>query len=103
MRRHSRHTRRAVAAVLVVVSIPLFIAFASVAIDVGQICRARAELQNAADAAALAGVYTYVTDAGLSQDHTTLNTWAMGRAKTISKLNMTLTAATHLQSADVAL
>ena len=55
MRRSSRYSRRAAAVVLAVVAIPVMIIFASLAIDIGQICRARAELQNAADAAALAG------------------------------------------------
>ena len=38
------------------------------AVDVGQLCVTRAELQRAADAAALAGASGYFTDPGLIQD-----------------------------------
>jgi len=49
-----RRTRRGAAAVYVVVCLPLMVGVAALAIDVGMVYNARAELQRTADAAALA-------------------------------------------------
>ena len=46
--------RRATTAVLVVVTIPVFLGFTALTIDVGHMYNVRAELQTAADAAAMA-------------------------------------------------
>ena len=48
-------SRRGIAAVATVVTIPVALGFAALSIDVGHIYNVRNELQNAADAGALAG------------------------------------------------
>ncbi len=48
--------RRAVTGAFVVVTLPVLLGFAALAIDVGSIAAAKTELQNAVDAAVLAGV-----------------------------------------------
>ncbi len=63
LRTHNDTTRRrAVAAVLVVASTPVLIGFAVLTIDVGVMYSTRGDLQNAADAAALAGAAALGTD-----------------------------------------
>lgn len=52
----NRFRRRAAAAVFVAVILPLLIAFVALVVDLGSLHMARAELQNAADSAVLAGV-----------------------------------------------
>ncbi len=51
-----RTRRRGVAAILIVIMLPVLLGFAALAIDLGRMRVVRAELQNAADAGALAGV-----------------------------------------------
>ncbi len=55
--------RRGLVAVFVVAAIPVLLAFAALTIDVGTMYNVRADLQRAADAAALAGASTYTNDA----------------------------------------
>lgn len=55
--------RRAVTAILVVVSLPVLIGFAALTIDVGMIYTTRMDLQNASDAAALSGASALNSDA----------------------------------------
>ena len=57
-----RHQRRAITAVLVLVMVPMLLAVAALTIDVGAMFNARADLQDAADAAAMAGASAYVGD-----------------------------------------
>ncbi len=61
-RRPKDKRRRAVVAVQVAVSAFLIIGFAALTIDVGVMYNTRADLQRAADAAALAGVSAYTSD-----------------------------------------
>ncbi len=49
------HLQRGTTAVLVVVTIPVLLGMAALTIDVGYIYNLRAQVQNTADAAALAG------------------------------------------------
>jgi len=65
---------RGVTAIVVALALLLLIGFAALAIDVGHLCVARAELQNAADAGALAGARF------LYNDDATVNTGANGIA-----------------------
>ena len=51
-----RFRRRAAAAVLVAVLLPLLLGMVALVVDLGSLQIARAELQNAADSAVLAGV-----------------------------------------------
>ncbi len=48
------YRHRAATIILVAVTVPVLLSFAALTVDVGQIYNARAELQNAADAAAMA-------------------------------------------------
>ena len=54
--------RRAATAVLVLVTLPVMLGMAALAIDVGVMYNTRADLQRAADAAAMAGASAYTTD-----------------------------------------
>ncbi len=56
------HQRRGTAAVFVVVMLPVIMGLAALTIDVGVIYSTRADLQNAADAAALAGASAYASE-----------------------------------------
>lgn len=61
-RRCLQGRRRAVVAVQVAVVLVVLIGFVALTIDVGVIYNTRADLQRTADAAALAGASTYITD-----------------------------------------
>jgi len=62
-----RDTRRkAATAVLVVTMVPLLLGVAALTVDVGAIYNTRADLQNLADAAALAGAHALATDVMMS-------------------------------------
>lgn len=60
----SRHSRRGIAAVLVIVLITVLIGFAALTIDVGYLYNVRGQLQNAVDSAALAGASALPGPAG---------------------------------------
>ncbi len=64
----------------------------ALAIDVGQLCAVRADLQNAADSAALAGASAYFSNAGLVQNYPGMNTLVRGRADQFSELNESFAA-----------
>jgi hypothetical protein len=87
--------------VLVAVSLVLILGFGALAVDLGQLYVARAELQRAADAAALAGATAYFTDAGLTQNLTVLEPMINDRAQQASLLNPTHHAETFLELADI--
>ena len=57
------HRRRGATAVFVAVTIPLMFGFAALTIDIGYMYNVRTDLQNAADAAAMAGAAAYTSDA----------------------------------------
>jgi hypothetical protein len=87
--------------VLVAISMTLLIGFAALAIDLGQLYVARAELQRAADAAALAGASAYFSDAGLAQDTTELSYMIDLRAQAAALANPTHHAETILDLSDI--
>lgn len=76
--------------------------FAALAIDVGQLCAIRADLQNTADAAALAGASAYFSDVGLAQDPQELKGYLGARAASFALQNKSFGAGgTVLDIADV--
>ena len=101
--------RRALVVVQVTVMLTVIIGFAALTIDVGTLYRARAELQTAADSAAMAAASTYTTDDMLrvrlgdgdaSAMVDVLNggtTWA----HRFSNLNETLGSQTIIEAGDV--
>ena len=93
--------RRGAVVVLVAVSLVVILGFGALAIDLGQLYLARAELQRAADAAALAGASAYFTDAGLAQDLAVLEPMIHERAQRASLKNPTHHVSTVLESADI--
>jgi hypothetical protein len=97
----SRSERRANVVVLAAISMVVIIGIAALAIDLGQLYVTRAELQRAADAAALAGATSYFSDAGLAQDIPELNYMIDTRAQEVSLANLTHHAGTILESADI--
>ena len=90
--------RRAITAVLVLVMVPMLLAVAALTIDVGAMINARADLQDAADAAAMAGASAYISDEMMlvregAEGTTALNEVlysAVERAAAFSLLNTTL-------------
>ena len=104
-----RHGRRGTVAVLVAVSMFFILAFAALVLDIGNLYVARAELQRAADAAALAGASAYVSDAGLIENTPTtagnaaydLATDVQQRSSQYASVNPTRGEGTLLEGADV--
>jgi hypothetical protein len=93
--------RRGHVVVLAAVSLTLLIGFAALAIDLGQIYVVRAELQRAADAAALAGASSYFSDAGLVQNLAELGHAIETRSQEVSLANQTHNAETILDLPDI--
>ncbi len=98
---HRRNLRRAAVVVQVAVMSTVIVGSGALAIDLGTLYTARGELQRAADAAALAGVSSYFTNAGLLDQNDVLIDLATQRAQEISYVNPTLGAASYLEAADV--
>jgi hypothetical protein len=88
-------------AVLVAVAAVVVIGFAALAVDVGVMYNAKAELQRAADASALAGASGFFTDAGLKQDTAALPGIVGTRSSVFSAANETLKQSTILELADM--
>jgi hypothetical protein len=101
--RWARTRLRAAVAVQVAVFSGVMIGFGALAIDLGQLYTARGELQRAVDSAALAGVSSYFTDAGLMGDQEALTTLAQSRAGGVALHNPTLGASTQLETPDLVL
>ena len=72
------HLQRGAVAVQVAVMAPILIGFAAFSIDVGLMFNAKTDLQRAADAAALAGVAAYTTEAGIVQNQDAIRDSADG-------------------------
>jgi len=94
---------------MVVVFLPVLVGFAALVIDVGVMYNTRADLQNAADAAALAGATALASDemtqlrlANSGVTGGTVSDMSVGRAGEISYLNPTWgTVATSLEHSDI--
>ncbi len=88
--------------VQVAVSTTLLLGFAALAVDVGQLFSVQAELQRAADSAALAGASGYFTNAGLIQNTAELDTIIPDRTQEYSLYNETYRAGgTDVELADI--
>jgi hypothetical protein len=108
--KRSRKHRRAVVAAQVAITIPVILAFAALSVDIGAMYNVKADLQRAADAAALAGASAYTTDEMMQIRMETeglpmlayVVDLARNRANSFSELNPTLgLSATHVQPEDI--
>ena len=95
--RGARTRRRGAVLAFTVISIVVLIGFASLTIDVGYMYSVRADLQNAADAAAITAASAYATDqaiiarvAGDDEAASTLSNLAFSRSATLTNLNASL-------------
>jgi Flp pilus assembly protein TadG len=79
--------RRGAALPLVAVLLPVLMGFAALSVDVGYLHVVKAQLQNAADAASLAGASAYYSDAGLKQALEELDPLVRARAKMVASRN----------------
>ena len=86
---------RGVTAIVVAIVLLLLVGFSALAIDIGHLCVARAELQNAADAGALAGARF------LYNDDTTVNAGANDIATTAATDNKSEGVPVELNGEDV--
>ena len=84
--------RKALAALLFALLLPLFIGITALSIDSGVVCLARAQLSTAADAAALAAAQQLASDSRLTgaADMTSLITLANNQAVTLAGSNKVL-------------
>jgi hypothetical protein len=98
-----RHQRRGAVTVFFLISLPLMIGLAALSVDTGYLWVARAELQNAADASALAGASAYSTDAGLKHDWASVTQIARTRAKSVALKNPVLRKGLVLADDDISL
>jgi hypothetical protein len=86
---------------LVAILSAVLLGFAALTIDIGHMYVVRNQLQNAADAAALAGASVYIEDIGLSGDQLGMIQVGLQRAQAYSEQNETLLAGTLLSAGDV--
>jgi Flp pilus assembly protein TadG len=101
--RHTRKQRRAAVVVQVAVASIVLLSFAALAIDTGRLYMARVEVQRAADAAALASVSGYISNNGLSQNRSALQTACTARGVDACSRNNSSGVPMVLSSADVVL
>jgi hypothetical protein len=94
-------TRRGAVVVLVTVTGTVMVGFAALTIDLGTMYLARTQLQEAADASALAAASVYFTDTGLQQNTTAIRFAAAERAGDIALRNPVLGQGLVLAAADV--
>jgi len=106
----NQNRRRGVAAVLVLVLLPVLVGFAALVIDVGVLYNTRADLQNAADVAALAGASALAGDemmhvrmyGNTSDQMSSIVNLSVQRAASVSMLNPSwATTETVMGNADV--
>lgn len=86
-RKRHCHGRRGAITAATAVFIPVLLGFAALAVDIGFHCVVRAQLQNAADAAALAGAGAYFSDFALAGDEIGLENLVRTRACETGALN----------------
>lgn len=97
------HKRSGAVVVLVAVSLVAIMGFAMLTVDVGILYNAKADLQRAADAAAMAAASAYMSEAGLSQDIDAVEVMARDRALVFGRLNPTLKKPTIVEDRDIEL
>ena len=101
--------RRGVVAVFALVMLVVLLGFAALTIDVGAMYNTRADLQHAADAAALAGASAYTLpemnkarSSGSASDFGSVKTAIQDRAQSIASLNrLFATKNTYLETPDI--
>jgi hypothetical protein len=93
--------RRGAVIALVAVAGTVLLGFAALTIDLGHLYVARAELQRAADAAALAAATACITDAGLAQYTDALGYTAWQRASDVAYKDPVLGSGMVLRTTDV--
>ena len=96
--------RRGLVVAHVVIGAVMFAGVAALAVDVGLLYAVRGDLQNAADAAALAGVSAYFSDAGLAQDTHRLASIVETRTQEYAACNKSFRSGPiHIDVADISL
>lgn len=103
LKRGSRRLRRGNAIPFVAVGLPVIVGFTALAVDYGYLQVAKAQLQNATDAAALAGTSAYFTDARLRGSFEDLAFIARSRASAMALSNKVLREGVQLADADITL
>jgi hypothetical protein len=94
--------RRGAIALMVAVMAVVIVGFAALVVDVGLLYAAKSELQRSADAAALAGVSAYISDDLLRDDLNAVQLASTTRVQEYGLANLTLSAATTIEVADIA-
>ena len=102
-RRQAGESRRGSAAPLVAVTMPVLIAFTALSVDYGYVVLSKSQLQNVADAAALAGASAYFSNAGMRLSTEELTPLARTRAQSMASSNEVMGADMILVDADVML
>lgn len=102
-KRNRPDLRRGAVIPMVAVMLPVLLGFAALAVDVGYLQVVKAQLQNAADAASLAGASTYYSDAGIRQDPAELVEIVRSRAKAVALRNPVLGEGIVLEDTDILL
>lgn len=92
---NASNRRRGATAVLVAVTLPVLIGMATLAVDVGYMHVVGAETQNAADAAALAGISVFTTASGTAEERSEL---AAQRARDYVGRNVSTPASTDIET-----
>ncbi|HKQ47746.1 MAG TPA: pilus assembly protein TadG-related protein [Phycisphaerae bacterium] len=96
--------RRGLVVAHVVIGAVLFAGVAALAVDVGLLYSVRGDLQNAADAAALAGVSGYFSDAGLAQDTSRIASIVESRTQEFAAHNQSFRSGpTYIDVSDITL
>lgn len=101
--RKADESRRGSAAPLVAVTMPVLVAFTALTVDYGYVVLGKSQLQNVADAAALAGASAYFSDSGMRRSNDELTLLARARAKAMAHSNEVMTSDMVLADADVTL
>lgn len=103
LRRKSGRLRRGSVTPLAAVTVPVMIGFVALSVDYGYVAVTKAQLQNAADSAALAGASAYFTNSGMRMSTEELTPLARSRAKAFATLNEAAGVGTVLTDADILL
>lgn len=103
LRRKSGRLRRGSVTPLAAVTVPVMIGFVALSVDYGYVAVTKAQLQNAADAAALAGATAYFSNSGMRMSAEELTPLARSRAKAIATLNESAGLGTVLTDPDILL
>jgi Flp pilus assembly protein TadG len=99
---HRQHDQEGYVMVTVAVVLVVFLGFTALSIDVGMLYSARASAQKAADAAALAGAFVFITNPNLSETTTPkLSDMIKAKAVTAAATNKILGDTVSISTSDV--